>query len=332
MPRLIDTLLATHGRGIWIVDDMTPLRALTPDLLKQDVAFVSARPVQQRIEGTGGWANGDAVFVGDNPRDAAVINYYQRERHLFGKMKLEVLDSSGRVVDELPASKRPGLNRVTWTMRAKPPRVPPGAQVSVAGTRGPRLVPGDYTVRLTKAGKVYNTKLTVGLDRRAKFSVADRKAQFDAAMRVRTLFGDESALMDGILALRKALAQSGAALLEGDPLRKQISDFDGRVDAVRKKIVATTEGGAITGEERLREHTDQLYGAILSYEGKPGGYQIAYIDALKRELADVTKEFDQLLAKDLPVLNESLKAKGQQPIEAPPGKVAVNENASGSGG
>jgi len=74
----------------------------------------------------------------------------------------------------------------------------------------------------------------------------------------------------------------------------------------------------------LREHTDQLYGAILSYEGKPGGYQIAYIDSLKRELDDVTKEFDQLLAQDLPALNESLKAKGAQPIEAPPGKIDAN--------
>src|SRR5206468_11082272 len=134
-------------------------------------------------------------------------------------------------------------------------------------------------------------------------------------------------------ALRKAVAQSPAmaGLPEGDPLRKNISDFDGKVDAVRKKIVATTEGGAITGEERLREHTDQLYGAILSYEGKPGGYQVAYTDALKRELTDATKEFDQLLAKDLPALNESLKAKGQQSIEAPPAKVAVNEKASGPG-
>ena len=325
-PRDNDLVLATHGRGIWIIDDITPLRALTPDLLNQDVAFVSARPVQQRIAGQGGWANGDAVFVGDNPPDAAVINYYQRERHLFGKMKLEVLDASGRLIDELPASKRPGLNRVTWTMQAKPPRVPPAAQIAFSGTRGPRLVPGVYTVRLTKAGKVSETKLTVGLDRRAKFSAADRKAQFDAAMRVHGLFGEESALMDRIVALRKTLAQSGAALPESDPLRKNISDFDGKVDAVRKKIVATTEGGAITGEERLREHTDQLYGAILSYEGKPGGYQIAYIDSLKRELDDVTKEFEQLLAQDLPGLNESLKAKGQQPIPPPPAKVAVRAN------
>ena len=327
-----DLVLATHGRGIWIIDDITPLRALTSDLLKQEVAFVSARPVQQRIEGSGGWANGDAVFVGDNPPDAAVINYYQRERHLFGKLKLEVVDSAGRVVDDLPASKRPGLNRVTWTMRMKPPRVPPAAQIAFAGVRGPRLVPGVYTVRLTKAGKASETKLTIGLDRRAKFSAADRKLQFDAAMKIHALFDEESALMDRIVAVRQALAQSGGVLPEDDPLRKNISDFDGKVDSVRKKIVATTEGGAITGEERLREHTDQLYGAILSYEGKPGGYQMTYIDALKRELSDVTKEFDQLLAKDLPALNESLKTKGQHPIEAPPAKVAAKEKASGPGG
>src|SRR5205807_6516187 len=117
--------------------------------------------------------------------------------------------------------------------------------------------------------------------------------------------------------LRGALAQTGGALLQSDPLKKNLSDFDGKVDAVRKKIVATTEGGAITGEERLREHTDQLYGAILSYEGKPGGYQLAYIDALKHELNDVTKEFAQLLAKDLPPLNESRKPKVKHPISPP---------------
>jgi hypothetical protein len=106
-------------------------------------------------------------------------------------------------------------------------------------------------------------------------------------------------------------------LPESDALRKTVADFDAKVDAVRKQIVATTEGGAITGEERLREHTDQLYGAILSYEGKPADYQVANIDALKRELEDVTKEFEQLITKELPTLNDALKAKAQKPVGSP---------------
>ena len=313
-PRDNELVLATHGRGIWIIDDITPLRALTPEVLGQEAAFVAAKPVQQRVQGNGGWANGQAVFVGDNPPDAAVITYYQRGRHLFGKLKIEVLDPSGRVVDTLPASKRPGLNRVMWNMQEKPPRVPPAAQLAFAGTRGPRVLPGTYTVRMTKGDKVSETKLTVGLDRRVKFTAADRKAQYDAAMRVHALFGAESALMDRILPLRGGIAKTMKSLPEGDELRATLTDFDAKVDGVRKQIVATTEGGAITGEERLREHTDQLYGAILSYEGKPGDYQMAYIDSLKRELDDVTKEFEQLNTQELPKVNDALKAKGQQPI------------------
>ena len=136
--------------------------------------------------------------------------------------------------------------------------------------------------------------------------------------------------MDRILALRGSLAKSGGALPEGDPLRQTIADFDEKVDAVRKQIVATTEGGAITGEERLREHTDQLYGAILSYEGKPADYQIARIDVLRRELDDVTKEFQQLVANDLPKLNDALKAKSQPAIVPPPEKIALNDQRPGS--
>lgn len=330
-----DLVLATHGRGIWVIDDITPLRALTPDLLTREVAFVAARPVQQRIEAQGGWANGDAVFTGDNPPEGAVITYYQRSRHLFGKLKLEVLDAAGRVVDELPASKRPGLNRVTWNMHEKPPRVPPAAQVAGAGIRGPRVLPGVYTVRLTKNGEVTETTLTVGIDRRSKFTAADRQAQFEAAMNVRTLFGDESALMDRITALREELSASRTALEKGDAgLRQRVAEFDGKVDAVRKQIVATTEGGAITGEERLREHTDQLYGALLSYEGRPAAYQLANLDALRRELTDVGAQFTALLDKDLPALNEALKAGSQPTVTAPPAVVALEEDdeVKGSGG
>jgi photosystem II stability/assembly factor-like uncharacterized protein len=325
-PRTNDLVIATHGRGIWIIDDITPLRSLRPEMLSEEAAFIAGQPVQQqRIEANGGWPEGAATFTGDNPQNAAVINYYQKSRHLFGKLKIEIVDTYGKVIDTVPASKRPGLNRVMWSMHEKPPRVPPAAQIANSGIIGPRVLPGTYTVRMTKNNKPYEMKLTIALDRRDKFSEADRKAQYAAAEKVKNLFGDESALMDRIMMLRAGLATAQQGAAADAETAQAVGDFANKVDSVRKKFVATSEGGAITGDERLREHTDKLYGAILSYEGKPADYQIARIDSLRRELEEVSKEFDQLLKNELPRLNESLKAKGKPEIAAPPGKVAVEQ-------
>ena len=282
-PRASDLVIATHGRGIWIVDDITPLRALSDDLLGREAAFVAGRPVQQRLQGRGGWVEGDASFVGPNPPGGAVITYYQRTRHLFGPLQLQVLDASGKVLETIPATKRRGLNRVSWSMQVAPPRVPRAASLAFNAAQGPRVVPGPYTVRLTKGSETIETKLDVGLDPRADFDLAGRKDQFDAAMRVHALFGRMSADVDRIEAAR-AKAGKDARKLE-------------RLDEVRKKIVATKEGGAITGEERLREHADTLYGAILSWEGRPARYQVERIETLERELADVEKEIDALAGR-----------------------------------
>jgi photosystem II stability/assembly factor-like uncharacterized protein len=313
-PRDQDLVIATHGRGIWIVDDITPLRALTPELLARPAAFLPSRPVQQRMRGQGGWIDGDAAFDGPNPPAGAVITYYQRTRHLFGPIKLEVLDPEGKLVDALTASKRRGLNRVLWSMQVAPPRVPRAAQLAFSASQGPRVLPGTYTVRLTKGDDVIETKLEVGLDRRAPYSLADRKQQFDAAMRVHALFGRMSDLVDRIEATRTAAEARANGLPGDDATGKQARALAGRLDEVRKKIVATKEGGAITGEERIREHADTLYGAILSWEGRPAQYQVDRTSALSRELGDVAKQLDGVLATDLPPLNEALKKRGLVPI------------------
>jgi hypothetical protein len=104
--------------------------------------------------------------------------------------------------------------------------------------------------------------------------------------------------------------------LKGDPnLAKRLNDTAQKLEDLRRKIVATKEGGAVTGEERIREKTTGLYGAILNYEGRPGDYQIARIDSLKKELDDVRSEFDSVVAKELPVINKSLKQKKLQSVE-----------------
>jgi photosystem II stability/assembly factor-like uncharacterized protein len=309
-PRDHDLVLATHGRGIWIIDDLTPLRALTPAILGADAAFLETRSQQQRIRAGGGWVEGDASYTGENAPSGVTITYYQKARHLFGKLKLEVFDAKGQLVDTLPASKRRGINRVFWPMNVTPPRVPPAAQVAGSAQRGPRVVPGTYTIRMTKGTQMYETKITVALDPRAPFTAAERQEQFDAAMAVRAMFGDMTDLVTRIQAVRTGANRASAALPEGDATKAQLVALADSADAVRKQIVATKEGGAITGEERLREHMDDLYGGIVSYEGRPSATLVAYSAVLRRQLGDVTATFEALCAKDVKAVNAALKAKG----------------------
>jgi hypothetical protein len=309
-----DLAIATHGRGIWIADDISPLRALHPAALQSDASLIPGRPAQQRIQANGGWANGDASYSGQNPSDGVVITYYQKARQVIGRLKLDILDASGKLVTTLPASNRKGINRVVWSMRDDPPQTPPGANLVFNATRGPRVPPGTYTVRLTKGGGIYTMPLTIGLDRRAIFTVADRKLQYDAAKRVAGLFGRMSRLAAKIVQVQQGAAQRASGLPAGDSLRHDLEGLADDATALRKKIVATTEGGAITGEERLREHMDFVYGAIMSVEDKPTPYQMARVDALERELKDVEGAYGALAAGKLVSANAQLKAKGLEEI------------------
>jgi hypothetical protein len=120
-----------------------------------------------------------------------------------------------------------------------------------------------------------------------------------------------------IASVREQAAADAAKLPAGDPLRSQLRQFDERADAVRKVVVATTEGGAITGEVRLREKADEVYGAIISTDGPPTAYAVERIGTLDRELADAEKNFATFTGSELPQLNEKLKAKSLAPLAVP---------------
>jgi photosystem II stability/assembly factor-like uncharacterized protein len=303
-PRDNDLVIATHGRGIWIIDDITPLRALTSDMLQQKAGFVKSNDVVQRITAFGGWVNGDAEFVGANPPDDALITYYQRKRHIFGDLTIEVFDSSGKKIDTIPSSKRRGLSRVSWSMRLKAPQVPTAASAAFGAAQGPRVLPGTYTVKMTKDKDVFTTKLNVVADPRSTATAEDRKAQWDLSMKIYNLLGDMTYAVEKINGVRLALDQRAASA--SPALKAKLEAASRDVDTLRKKIVATKEGGMITGEERLRENITDLYGSVVFYEGRPSQMQADRTDAIAHELSDVVKSFDAWTAKELPGINSKL--------------------------
>jgi len=329
-----DLVLATHGRGIWVIDDISPWRELTPEMMSKEAVLIPGKAVQY-FEAYGGWPEGDEAFTGRNRPSEAQITYYQRSRHIFGDLKIEILDQNGKVVDTVAGSKHRGLNRASWSMHVKAPAVPPAAQALFEALQGPRVLPGTYTVKMTKGDNVYTEQLNVTLDPRAKYTPEDRKAQFDLTMKIYHTIEHMTYAVEAIEGVRDGANQRAAKLTEKDPLRKQLKDVASRCDELRSKIVATKEGGMITGEERIRELLGQLYGTVNGYEGRPADYQAARAESLAHELEDVIGDFQKLTQKELASANAALKKKKAEAIavltEADWQKKRDAEGSSGAG-
>ena len=230
-----DLVLATHGRGIWIIDDIAPLRALTPELMSKEATLIPGRVIQY-LDAPGGWPEGDETFSGQNRPSEAQITYYQKGRHIFGDLKIEILDANGKLVDTVPGSKHRGLNRAHWSMRVKAPAVPPAATALFEAAQGPRVMPGTYTVKMTKGDKTYTEELNIVLDPRMKFEVEDRKAQFDLTMKIYHTIEHMTFGVEAIEGVQNSANERASKLPEKDPLRKQLQDLAAKCDELRGRL------------------------------------------------------------------------------------------------
>jgi hypothetical protein len=271
-------------------------------------------PAIQYIQAFSFAPEGSNSFNGPERPGLVSIPYYQRSRHIFGDLTIQIFDSEGKLVDTLAPSKHRGLNRVQWGMRLKPPRVPPAASALFGATQGARVVPGTYTAKMTKGTQVYTTQIKVVSDPRSNYSVEDRRAQFDLVTRLGALLNHMSWAEDAIVGVRDGANERAEHLDANSNLKKQLMQLASDADGLRTKIVATKEGGMITGEERLREYLGDLYSDVNTYDGAPTASQLARADVLDRQLADVIKEFQDLSKDRLAVINRELGKKRLAPM------------------
>ncbi len=176
-----DLIIGTHGRGIYILDDLTPLRALTAEALESKLTLLPSRPAVQFLSGQTQAFTGDQEFVGTTLGEVASIFYYQKKRHIFGDMKVEIFDAEGELISTLPAGKRRGINRVDWPMRLDLPKMPP-ATVLAFVFQGPRVPEGKYTYRITKGKETFEGEIELVPDPRGDFTAEDRRIQQTTAL------------------------------------------------------------------------------------------------------------------------------------------------------
>jgi photosystem II stability/assembly factor-like uncharacterized protein len=317
-PREGDLVIATHGRGIYVLDDLTPMRAFTTAMAQQDVAFLPTRPSVMPLPFGEQRFDGDAAFAGQALSEYAQVTYYLKKRHVLGELRLEIVDPSGTVVTTVPGGKRKGVNRVPVPTRRKPPKVPPAASLvpQQFAFVGPRLPEGAYTVRMTKGRETLTSPLTLAHDPRSTHSAADRALQSETANRLYTMLERMTYLVDAMLDVSRQLT-SQAGSLGADALATRAATLAKAVDAQRAAIVSTREGGMLAGERQLREKLGALYGAVNGYDGRPTDSQVAYIGVMEEQLSTAERTFTAWIAQDIATFNARGAGKQLTPI-APP--------------
>jgi photosystem II stability/assembly factor-like uncharacterized protein len=342
-----DLIAATHGRGFWILDDITPLRQVDARTLAGD-AFLFKPQDAIRVR----WnMNTDTPLppdfpAGQNPPDGAIFNYYLKSA-ASGPVTIEVKDSTGTVLRKYSSTDpiqqpdpmleipkywvRPpqvvptqaGLHRFIWDMHLTPlPGVRPTYPIAAiagdtpADTTSPWAMPGNYTVVLTVNGKSYAQPLKITMDPRVKTPNADLRQQFQYSKQA----------YDNALKLSLAMNQATALRAQLKDRKQQAgqSAAGEAIDAFSKKLDAVAgEGGGRRGRGAPQpDSLGSVRGTLLTLMGilqdadvAPTTQTVATISEIEKKVPTVLQSWQAFQQQDIPALNQQLRAANLQEVK-----------------
>ncbi|MFQ5703557.1 MAG: hypothetical protein ACE5HT_05980, partial [Gemmatimonadales bacterium] len=334
-PRDNDLVIGTHGRSIWIMPDVTPLEKLSNGVLASAAYLFPIRPTTM-YSLRGGWPFGAANYSAPNPPDGALIRYYLREdvgetqpvaAQAAGSAEggpsagrpgpssdsgatLAILDATGEKVNELAVAATAGIHEVVWDLRLAPPSEDTSGQRGgfFGPARGPRVMPGSYTVRLEAAGETSTAPLTIKGDPRITISHAERLARQEALM--------------SLYALARSVEEAGRALQE---LNKQVSSAQELLKAsdlapealVDEADSLRSELRRITGEVNRARRDSRLSNAVDGATAGPTGDQLWQIERAWERVPKLVDRLNEIINTRLPDLYRGMNEHGIRPNPGP---------------
>jgi photosystem II stability/assembly factor-like uncharacterized protein len=326
-----DLVVGTHGRSIWIFDDLTPIREMAPAIRSRDVhLFAPVRTIAWR------WHSADAVgpSPGKNPPRGAIVNYYLRQKPK-DPIRLEILDAGGTVVRTLRSTPEPpeyapddpdepteppepaapadsGVQRAVWDLRHDPPKKAKPAKLDFGWPDfGPDALPGTYTLRLVVDGRTYTEQLTLDPDPRVRIAPADREAQLRFGLEVRDQISRLTRLIEDVRSLRRQVAvraEAWRAAPKGEPLAAASQALVARLDSLEATMhnpeaqvvydILARQGGT-----KLYSRITPLYIWAVSGDGAPTQGSREVYAGQKRELDGLDGALRALVANDVAALN-----------------------------
>ena len=316
-PRENDLILATHGRSLWIFDDATVIQQMNQQILDSSAHMFSVRPGLRFASTFTRYGIGDKVFTGPNPAAGALITYYLKEKlDDKAEFKMQVFDRDGKLVQDLERpSREKGLNRIAWNLRFGGPEVrrpPTPEQVAFGfGPRGPLVLPGTYTVKMTVGGKVHEQPVEVRLDPGVTTPVAELQESLEMQIKLRdmqTVMNTSLRFLDSIKEQLKQ-AQTTMKNLAKEPdkdLMKALEDYIKEVDALQDKLAAREEGLGFAGKDQVADDIGNLFFALGGNFGPTRG-QREYFAEIQPAYRTRMGEMNTFLRETLPQWNEKLR-------------------------
>ena len=294
-PKTNDLVIATHGRGIIIIDDISPLRQIHDGMLNEELYFLKSPPIVMWEESNFGGSSQAITFVGPNPDRSAKIIYYLKKRHTFGAMSLDILDMEGNKIISLDPGKQKGINIVRWSYAGKAPKVAKGKTFAFGGFGAPRVPAGTYRVLIKKGKEQYESTIELAYDQRSEISLESRKAQEKMARELAGMTEDLAYLVYKV----DHYLDFAEKIKANDPKSaKSMTAFTNELNKLKERLVITTGDNYVdTAEPELREKISQLYGVVISNYDKPSAIQEETKNTLDKTLKDSQRSFESIVAK-----------------------------------
>jgi hypothetical protein len=334
-----DLVVATYGRGFWIMDDVTPIQQLTEEVLESDVYLFAPRPALRLHNRQGSQSQPEDPGAGQNPDYGASISFYLQEIPT-DAVRLEVHGEAGELVQTLPTRDlRPGINRVHWNLRERSSNTPrlrtkPSEHSHVnmpdegwrplgeGGRVTPLAPPGFYTVTLTMGDTELMQPLKVLKDPNSGSSRLAILEQVDLVRSIRESLDSTVALIDRIEWIRAQIqmVQNMSADHEaaedireaGGGLEDRLIDLEMNLFDVRM-TGGTARQDTLRFARRLYSRLSSLAGYITGTDDRPTDQAREVFDMLRSELDDYERRWSSL-GEDVAAFNRLLEDRGINPI------------------
>jgi hypothetical protein len=333
-----DLAVATHGRSFWVLDDISPLRQAAAGISTEEAHLFTPRTAWRTRTGH---FNPRRYPVGENPPSGAILYYYLKEEQKL-PAKLEILDAQGKLVrafsseekkteeaaeewerddpqEHIPA--KAGLNLFTWDLRYEVPTKIPRAVYDAGDPIAPLVLPGTYQVRLTVGGKTQTASFEVKMDPRVKISAEDLRKQFDLLLKLRDRQDEMNKTIIAIRDLRGQLTALEKRLEAGQAAKSDASDppnpvVEASTDLGKKIRTIEEELIQVNGKStedfanyptKLESKLAYLQNVTDSADAAPTAAEQAVFAELDQRLEAQLAKWRDVLAKDVPALNEAMR-------------------------